>query len=102
VASVWMPAFRHVERTVARPLERLAESSAAIDGLIRVTALQGELQRRAERMLEASLHLLNIPSLTDVRRLSQQMAHVERRVRELSRAPVDPPADLPDRDARAA
>jgi hypothetical protein len=93
-------AFRRAERTVAKPLERLVESETVIDALIRATALQGRAQRRVERGMRAYLHFWNVPALSDVRRLSQQMAYLERRVRELSRETAEPPVE--ERDGRAA
>jgi hypothetical protein len=85
MAALWVRGFRRVERAVARPLEQWAQSDTAIDGLIRLVGLQNEGRRQAERAIAAYLHLWNLPALTDVRRLSQQMAYLERRVRELSR-----------------
>jgi hypothetical protein len=85
MAAPWVTAFRRVEGVVAKPLERFVQSDPAIEAMIRMLALQGDARRLAERTLSAYLHALNIPALTDIRRLSQQMAHLERRVRELSR-----------------
>jgi hypothetical protein len=91
MASLPMRAFRRAERTVARPLERLVVRPAAVEGIVRLTGLQADAQRRAERALTAYLHLWHLPSLTDVRRLSQQMSQLDRRVRELSREETTPP-----------
>jgi hypothetical protein len=85
MAAPWVTAFRRVEGVVAKPLERFAQSEPAIDAMIRLLAFQGDARRLAERTLSAYLHALNIPALTDIRRLSRQMALLERRVRELSR-----------------
>jgi hypothetical protein len=91
MASVPMRAFRRAERTVARPLERLVVTPTAVDAIIRLAGLQAGVQRRAERALTAYLHVWHLPSLTDVRRLSQQMSQLDRRVRELSREEAAPP-----------
>jgi hypothetical protein len=84
-------AFRRAERTVAGPLERLVVSATAVDAIVRLAGVQADVQRRAERTMTASLHLFHLPSLTDVRRLSQQMSQLERRLRELSREEATPP-----------
>jgi hypothetical protein len=89
MASPWVSAFRRAERTVAQPLERWVQSELAVDALIYVTGLQNDLRRQAGRAMTAYLHLWNLPSLTDVRRLSRQMAYLERRVREQDRKAVD-------------
>lgn len=86
-------AFRRAERTVAGPIERFVESDAAIDAILRLTGVQGDIQRQMGRVLDAYLHLWQLPSLRDVRRLSQQLAQVERRVRELSREGAQPPGE---------
>jgi hypothetical protein len=91
MASVPMRAFRRAERTVARPLERFVVSPTGVDTIVRMAAVQAGVQRRAERALTAYLHLWHLPSLTDVRRLSQQMSQLERRVRELNREEATPP-----------
>jgi hypothetical protein len=85
MAAPWVTVFRRVERTVAAPLERWVQSDPAVDALIRLVGLQTEARRQTERAIAAYLHLFNVPALTDVRRLSQQMAYLERRVRELGR-----------------
>lgn len=89
MASPLVRVFRRAERVVGRPLERAVQSDAAIDGMIRMAALQGDVQRRLERAQRAYLHVFNLPALSDLRRLSQQMAYLERRVRELSREDGD-------------
>jgi hypothetical protein len=101
MASRPLQVFRSAERRVARPLERFVESPVAVDAIVRVAGLQAAAQRRAERALTAYLHLWHLPSLTDVRRLSQQMSQLDRRVRELSRGDAVPPA-VKERDGRAA
>jgi hypothetical protein len=91
MASVPMRAFRRAERTVAQPLERFVVSATAVDAIVRLAAVQAGVQRRAERALTAYLHVWHMPSLTDVRALSQQMSQLERRIRELSREEANPP-----------
>jgi hypothetical protein len=87
MAALWVKGFRRVERAVAGPLEEWVQRDTAIDAMIRLVALRGDVQRQVERALTAYLHLWHAPSLTDVRRLSQQLAYLDRRVRELSREP---------------
>jgi hypothetical protein len=85
MASPWLRAFERAERAVGDPLERLAESPATIELMIRTAELRRDIELRTERVLRFYLHLFNLPALSDVRRLSQQVAYLERRVRELSR-----------------
>ena len=85
MAALWVTGFRRVERAVAGPLERWVQSETAIDALVRAAVVQNEVQRQIERGLRSSLHLLNLPSLTDVRQIAQQMSYLDRQVRELGR-----------------
>jgi hypothetical protein len=89
MAALWVQGFRRVERTVAGPLERWVQSETAIDALVRAAALQVGVQRQIERGLRTSLHLLNLPALTDVRRIAQQMSYLDRQLRELGRETED-------------
>jgi uncharacterized membrane protein YccC len=93
MSALWVNGFRRIERAVAGPLEEWVQSETAIEAMIRLFALQGDVQRQLERALTAYLHLWHAPSLTDIRRLSQQMAYLERRVRELSREPDAQPVN---------
>jgi hypothetical protein len=68
---------------VGRPLERWVQSDGTIEWIIRLTALQREAERRLERNVSRVLHLWYVPALGDVRRLSEQVAQLDRRVREL-------------------
>jgi predicted anti-sigma-YlaC factor YlaD len=100
MASGWVKAFRRVERTVGGPLERAVQSDAAIAAMIRLAALQGTVQRQVERSLRFYLHLWNVPAHSDVRALAEQMARIDRRLRELSRERAESvPDDLASRRA---
>jgi hypothetical protein len=95
-------AFRRAERAVAAPLERVVESDPGVDVIVRLTALRSRIERDVGRALSAGLHLWQLPSVGDVRRLSQQVAVLERRVRELSREDAEPPAPPGEGDGRPA
>ncbi|HEY3187875.1 MAG TPA: hypothetical protein VGJ70_10395, partial [Solirubrobacteraceae bacterium] len=43
------------------------------------------VQREVERRTRRALHLANLPTATDVRRLTQQVTDLQRQVRALSR-----------------
>lgn len=51
--------------------------------------LQGELQRRYERQTKRALHLFNLPAGTDIRALRQQIASLERQLRDLGKSVED-------------
>jgi hypothetical protein len=63
-------------------LSRRDEFAIAV-GLLRTA--QGALGRRYERESRRALHLLNLPAGSDVRALRNQIASLERQVRELGK-----------------
>jgi polyhydroxyalkanoate synthesis regulator phasin len=80
---LWRRAFDAVDRRVAAPVEAGAHSDLFGD----IVALQWKLARRAQREVERRsrrfLHAVNLPTATDVRRLSEQVASLQRQVRDL-------------------
>jgi polyhydroxyalkanoate synthesis regulator phasin len=80
---LWRRAFDEVDRRVAGPVETGAHSDLFND----LVTLQWKLARRAQREVERRtrrvLHAVNLPTATDVRRLSEQVASLQRQLREL-------------------
>jgi hypothetical protein len=82
---LWRQAFDAVDRRIAPPIEAGARSEVFGDAFTLAFRLRRRVQREAERRTRRVLHLVNLPTATDVRRLSEQMAALQRQVRELSR-----------------
>ena len=80
---LWRQAFDAVDRRIAGPVEGAARSDAFGDSLALALRLQRRVQRGIERRSRRLLHLANLPTATDVRRLSEQVAALRREVREL-------------------
>ena len=80
---LWRKAFDEVERRAAGPVEAGAHSDLFGD----LVALNWRLARRAQREVERrtrrALHMVNLPTATDVRRLSEQVASLQRELREM-------------------
>jgi polyhydroxyalkanoate synthesis regulator phasin len=80
---LWRQVFDAVDRRVAGPVEAGAHSDLFND----LVSLQWRLARRAQREAEKRtrrvLHAVNLPTATDVRRLSEQVASLQRQLREL-------------------
>jgi polyhydroxyalkanoate synthesis regulator phasin len=80
---LWRKAFDAVDSRVAGPVEAGAHSDLFAD----LVALNWRLARRAQREVERRtrriLHMANLPTATDVRRLSEQVAALQRELREL-------------------
>ena len=80
---LWRKAFDAVDSRVAPPVEAGAHSDLFGD----LVALNWRIARRAQREVERRtrrvLHMANLPTATDVRRLSEQVAALQRQLREL-------------------
>ena len=83
-------AFDAVERPVARASRSLMQSDRFMDGFTVTWRVQRRLQTRVRRSLDMWLGLWHLPSRTDVARVSNEIAGLERQVREL-RAEVGRP-----------
>lgn len=82
---LWRRAFDSVERPLGRTLDRAVQTDAYADLVATSWKLAGRVRRDFERSSTWALHLWNVPAATDLDRLSSQVAHVERQVRDLSR-----------------
>ena len=80
---LWRQGFDAVDRRVAGPVEGAARSDAFADALALGLRAQRRLQREIERRTRRVLHFANLPTATDVRRLSEQVAALRRELREL-------------------
>ena len=82
---VWRMAFDAAERCVAIPLESIVRSDLFFDALAVWTRARGGAFARTERLSRRALHLLNLPAGSDMSRLGDQVARLERRVVALSK-----------------
>jgi hypothetical protein len=80
---LWRRTFDTVDRHIAGPAEAAARSDAFGDALTLGLRLRRRAQREVEKRTRRALHLVNLPTATDVRRLSEQVAALRREVREL-------------------
>lgn len=72
--------FDVVERGVGVPLEAVVRSERFFDAMTAATRTRSTVRDELERLSRRTLHLLNLPTATDVRRMSDQMARMERRM----------------------
>jgi len=80
---LWRKAFDEVDRRVSGPVEAGAHSDLFGDLVTLNVRLARRAQREVERRSRRLLHMANLPTATDVRRLSEQVASLQRDVREL-------------------
>ena len=81
----WRKAFDAVERRIARPVESGVRTDTFNDALTLVFRTRRELQRAIERQTRRALHTANLPTATDVKRLSEQVAALHHELRTLQR-----------------
>ena len=82
---LWRKLFDTAERAAAPRLEGIVKSEGFADVATFVMRLQTAANRGAERAMRRALHFWNLPAGSDVKRVSEQIASLERRVRELSK-----------------
>ena len=73
------------DRVLGPASEQLVRTEAFADVIGLVSRMRYLSLKRTERMLRQQWHLWNLPAATDVRRLSEQVASLERQVRDLTR-----------------
>jgi hypothetical protein len=92
----WRELFDAVERPYAAAAESLLQSDVFMDALAAAFRLQRQFTPRLERGVETWVRIWGIPTRRDVTALVNQVASLERQVRDLART-VEPPAEPPGR-----
>jgi hypothetical protein len=96
---LWLRAVHKVERTIGEPIESAVRSDAYFDIVSATTRVRRTAVGIAEGVSRRALHMLNLPAGTDIRRMRQQLARMERRLNRLSDelAKID---ESPEHEAR--
>lgn len=92
--SPWKRVFDAVDARVSPVIDELARSQDVAVLLALGLRAQREVERRAEQWSRRTLHLLNLPAGSDVNRLLDHIARLEREVSDLR-------AELTDREVAA-
>ncbi len=98
-APLWLRTVHRVERAVGEPLEAVLHSDTYFDLVTDLVRARKSYERRVEEVSRRLLHLLNLPAGSDIRRVREQLARIERRVTELSRELEQLETDGPKRPA---
>ncbi len=77
--------FDAFEQAAGPQLEQYVRTEQFADAAASMSRFQAEVQRRTAEAMGQAWHAWNIPAASDVQRLSEQVASLERRVRELSK-----------------
>lgn len=83
-APLWLQAVYRLERAIGGPVESAVHSNAYFDAVARLTRARSRATGAAEGLSRRCLHLLNLPAGTDVRRVREQLARMERQMNVLA------------------
>ncbi|HET7050667.1 MAG TPA: hypothetical protein VFI54_20550 [Solirubrobacteraceae bacterium] len=94
---LWLRVVLRVERAVGEPIEAAVRSDTYFDLVSTTTRVRNKVGGAAEGVSRRCLHLLNLPAGSDIRRMRQQLARMERRLNQLS----DDVAELDESEPRS-
>jgi hypothetical protein len=81
----WLKLVLRLERAIGRPIESAVRSSTYFDLLTQANRTHAKLTRLTDGWTEEWLHLLNLPTGSDVRKLQAQLSRVERKLGRLAK-----------------
>jgi hypothetical protein len=81
---LWLQVVYRLERAVGAPVESAVHSDTYFDTVAQMTRARARLIGAVEEVSRRCLHLVNLPAGTDVRRVREQLARMERRLNALS------------------
>jgi hypothetical protein len=82
---LWLKLVLRVERAVGGPVEWAVRSDAYFDAVAELNRTKRRLTDAAEALSKRGLHLLNLPAGTDIRRVREQLARMDRRLVQLTK-----------------
>jgi hypothetical protein len=82
---LWLKLVLRAERVVGTRVESALHSDTYFDALTDLRRAQAKLTGTVEGVSRRILHLANLPAGTDIRRVREQLARMERRIVELSK-----------------
>jgi hypothetical protein len=81
---LWLRVVLRLERAIGEPIESAVRSDTYFDLVSTTTRVRRKVTGAAEGVSRRCLHMLNLPAGTDIRRMRQQLARMERRLNQLS------------------
>ena len=84
-APLWLRFVLSAERAIGVPVEAAVRSDAYFDAVAQVNKTAARLSGAVEGVSKRGWHALNLPAGTDVRRLREQLARMDRRMAEMSK-----------------
>jgi hypothetical protein len=81
----WLQLILRLERAIGVPVESAVRSDKYFDLVTHANRTRARLMELTETVTKPWLHLFNVPAASDVRRLREQLARVERQLAELAK-----------------
>ena len=81
---LWLRAVLKLERAIGEPVESATHSDTYFDLVTMTTRVRRKAVGAVEGVSRRCLHLVNLPAGTDIRKMRQQLARMERRLNQLS------------------
>jgi hypothetical protein len=82
---LWLRAVHRLERAVGERVEAAVHSDPYFDFVALAQRRQRQAKELAESVSRRTLHLLNLPAGSDVRRLREQLNRMDRRLSRLAK-----------------
>ena len=85
VMAHWLKLVLRLERTIGAPLENAVHSDTYFDVVAELNRGRRRLTDALESVSKRGLHVLNLPAGTDIRRVREQLARMDRRLVQISK-----------------
>jgi hypothetical protein len=83
--STWLKLVLRLERAIGGPVESAVHSDAYFDLVTELSRGKRRVTDAVESVSKRGLHLLNLPAGTDIRRVREQLARMDRRLVQISK-----------------
>jgi hypothetical protein len=87
---LWLKAVLKVERAVGGPVEAAVRTDTYFDLVTKATRATGTVKRKVSGTSTRVLHVINLPAGSDMQRMREQLARMERRLNRLTEEVADP------------
>ena len=82
---LWLKLVLRLERTVGGPVEAAVHSNTYFDVVTELNRGTRRLTDAVESVSKRGLHLLNLPAGTDIRRVREHLARMDRRLLQITK-----------------
>jgi hypothetical protein len=82
---LWLRFVLRAERAIGVPVEAAVRSDAYFDVVAQVNKSAARLSGAVEDVSKRGWHALNLPAGTDIRRLREQLARMDRRMADMTK-----------------